>query len=274
MPTVQEITLAHDRFVTATVSAYKARLTELVAAATARTLAELARRLAVDAKGAILPTAANRRVLRGVDRIFTDALDAAGLPALNRAYAGQFSGSLPYLDQIIDQLSQQLATPLPPAREALDAEAKRTLAAQQASTVDSLNAVADAAAANAKRGALFGFAGLDFGELSATLARAFGKTTQQATVIADSSMMAFFRTANAQVFEEIQADEPGGKPLRYKYQGPLDKKNRVFCRHLLLVAKTYTRAEIDAMDNGAQPRPIFIWCGGIGCRHVFSLSPS
>lgn len=52
---------------------------------------------------------------------------------------------------------------------------------------------------------------------------------------------------------------------RYTYMGaPVDKVMRPFCRERYM--KTYTRAEIDAMDNG---QGLSVWESGGGwrCRH-------
>lgn len=272
MATVHEIVIAHDRYVTASVSAYEARLDELVAAATARTIAELSRRLTVDKSGAIAATASNRRVLRSVDDLFMSELEDAGFSALNRAYAGQFAGQLPYLDQILDKISDSLKTPLPDVRDVIRAEEKKTLAAQQASTVDSLEGVAQAVAAGAKRQAMFGFAGLKVADLAATLSKALGKTTAQAKTLADTGQVGFFRTATDQAFKVIEKDLPE-MTIRYEYEGPLDSLDRPFCRRLMEAKRTYTRAEIDAMNAGPnQPGPVFIFCGGWNCRHQLMVA--
>jgi hypothetical protein len=275
MATVHEIVIAHDKYVTATVAAYKTRLDELVRTATARTLAALAQRLALDKNGNIARTAANARVLKSVDTIFASEMDRAGYDALNAAYAGQFAGQLPYLDQILDQLSAQMKTPLPDVRDVLRGEDKRALAAQQSSAVESLSTVVDVVAAGAKRQALFGFAGLSVADLSATLAKAFGRTQSAAESIADTAQVAWYRTVTDQAFEAIEADLPQMK-LLYEYEGPLDKLNRPKCRlwmEQMIAGKRWTREDVDALDNGpGQPKPVKIYGGGIRCRHQIMLS--
>lgn len=50
----------------------------------------------------------------------------------------------------------------------------------------------------------------------------------------------------------------------FAYMGPADSKVRPFCaKHL---GKVYTRAELEAMDNGQLPNP-FLTGGGWNCRH-------
>jgi hypothetical protein len=52
----------------------------------------------------------------------------------------------------------------------------------------------------------------------------------------------------------------------FAYVGPVDQKLRPFCwKH---VGKVYTKAEIDALDNGQLPN-VFLTGGGYNCRHVF-----
>jgi hypothetical protein len=132
--------------------------------------------------------------------------------------------------------------------------------------------VVDVVAAGAKRQALFGYAGLSVTDLSATLAKAFGKTAALAETLADTAQVAFFRTATDRAFKAVEADLPQ-MVIRYEYEGPLDRITRKFCAHLILVAKTYTRAEIDAMNAGAgQPGPVWIYCGGMNCRHQWMIS--
>jgi hypothetical protein len=50
------------------------------------------------------------------------------------------------------------------------------------------------------------------------------------------------------------------------YVGPVDERLRPFCRGH--VGKVYTRAQIDALDNGQLPNT-FLTGGGWNCRHVW-----
>jgi hypothetical protein len=226
----------------------------------------------VDKNGTILGTAANTRVLKTVDTIFSAEMERAGFSALNRAYAAQFPGQLPYLDQILEQLGASLKVPLRNVRDVLGAEDKRALAAQQTSMVESLSTVVDVVAAGAKRQALFGYAGLGVADLSETLARAFAKTTAQAETIADSAQTGYFRAANDLAFKAIEADLPE-MVIRYEYEGPDDFLIRPWCKRLVESGKTYTRAEIDAMNAGPnQPGPVWLFAGGWNCRHGFQVS--
>lgn len=57
-----------------------------------------------------------------------------------------------------------------------------------------------------------------------------------------------------------------GPSQAFLYSGPVDLRTREWC--LDRVGKVYTRAEIDAMDNGQLP-DAFLTAGGYNCRHVF-----
>jgi len=270
MQPVKQIILRHDAYVTATVNAYTARLDEIVATATARTIADLQRRLALLPNGRIAPTAANTRILRKLDALFIEEMDAAGFGRLNNAYVSQFSGQIHFLDDIIENISAQMATPLPSVKQALNAADRRALAAQQASTVANLETVIDSVAALAKRQALLSMAGLPMRELAATLAGAFQKTAARATPLAELSQVAFYRTAADQTYRVIEEGLPSFV-IKYEYDGPLDSLNRIFCRRMCIesrAGKRWTRAELNALDSGkGQPKPVMIYGGGWGCRH-------
>lgn len=55
-----------------------------------------------------------------------------------------------------------------------------------------------------------------------------------------------------------------GPAQPFLYVGPIDDKTRDWC--LARVGKVYSRAAIDAMDNGQLPNP-FLTAGGWNCRH-------
>jgi len=273
--TVKEIILAHDGYVTATVNAYTHRLQDIVGIATARTVSELHRKLTILPDGTIANTPGNTRVLKGIAAIFQDEMDAAGFQGLNKAYAGQFSGQLPFLDQLVDKVGESLSHTFPDVKDALDAQDRKALAALQSSTVANLETVVDTAAAAATRQALFNVAGLSASDLAATLAKAFGATVPHAEAIADTAQVAWYRTASDRTYRAIESDLPGFK-IEYEYDGPLDSLNRRVCklwRQQSIAGKRWTREDIDKLDNGAgQPKPVMIFCGGIRCRHQWIVS--
>jgi len=54
-----------------------------------------------------------------------------------------------------------------------------------------------------------------------------------------------------------------------RYVGPLDRKTRPFCRHILTGIRVYTEGAIAQMDNG-QGIPVRETCGGYRCRHQWA----
>ena len=76
----------------------------------------------------------------------------------------------------------------------------------------------------------------------------------------DTQVSVFGRQVEALATADLGPEQP------YLYSGPVDLKTRQWC--LDRVGKVYTRAEIDAMDNGALP-DVFLTGGGYNCRHSF-----
>lgn len=69
------------------------------------------------------------------------------------------------------------------------------------------------------------------------------------------------------------ADLMAEQPV-WAYAGPLDRKNREFCRAVLLDGRVYTRQEIEQLNghpllHSYVPPNVFTYCGGINCRHVW-----
>jgi len=81
----------------------------------------------------------------------------------------------------------------------------------------------------------------------------------QIRTLYDTSVSIFGRQVEA-----LQAGDDPETP--FAYMGPADEKTRPFCRQH--VGRVYTRAEIDAMDNG-QIDNVFLTGGGYNCRHTW-----
>jgi hypothetical protein len=87
------------------------------------------------------------------------------------------------------------------------------------------------------------------------LSVAIDKELREAATLYDTTVSIFGR--------QIEAEKSTDTQL-YLYAGPVDGKTREFClRH---VGRVYTRAEIDALDNG-QTGSTFLTMGGFNCRH-------
>jgi hypothetical protein len=84
----------------------------------------------------------------------------------------------------------------------------------------------------------------------------------------DTAMAMYDRLA----FAEAGARQPSDR--RWAYDGPRDNKNRPFCAAVLDDRKTYSREEIEQLNQHPLlhryvPPNVRTLCGGYGCRHVF-----
>ncbi len=172
---------------------------------------------------------------------------------------------------MLDQLRAAVKTPLPEIT--LPASEQALLASQALSAREQLISVVEVAGSLIKRQALFSMGGFSFADLTIELGKQFKVARAQAVSLADTAIMTFYRTVNARGFDVIQRDLPK-QVLLYKYFGPKDVLNRPFCARLKAADRSYTRAEIDAMDNGLTPvGTVFTMAGGWNCRHLFILAP-
>jgi hypothetical protein len=260
---------AHDAKVDALTAAFERELHAVVTSAEALALADLRERLKLDDKGRIARTASNQRALRQVDDIFADAMRRAGYEELISVFVESFNGQLPYYREIISAISETLDRPL---SSALSAANEAALASQRISAVDGLHAAMESAAADAKRRALMSVGALEFNDLAQELATQFALSSTRAATLADTSIVMYYRTITDRGYKQIEEGLPIDS-ARYGYYGPLDKLKRTWCRkrrEATLAGKTWTRSEIEAMDNGQLPNP-FVTGGGYNCRDQWVL---
>lgn len=83
--------------------------------------------------------------------------------------------------------------------------------------------------------------------------------------VEESRLRTLYDTAISVFTRQVEAMKSTPDDV-FAYLGPVDQKLRPFCR--AHVGKVYTRAEIDALDNGQLPN-VFLTGGGYNCRHVF-----
>lgn len=71
------------------------------------------------------------------------------------------------------------------------------------------------------------------------------------------------------ILDRVAPNGEGIYALRYEYSGPLDNKNRTFCRDMLLFRKMYTYEEINTQLSNPDfgNYSIFDYKGSYGCRH-------
>jgi hypothetical protein len=208
----------------------------------------------------------NARTLRSITDIFEAEMERAGYGALARAFAEKFDVQVTIFHEILDLLSSAMKEKLEVKFSKADLD---YFAAQQSATVDSLEAVVGRVAAVAQTKSLFGIGGLKMADLAETLAQGLQKTLPEAVRIAETAVSVFYRTVADRGFQKVEAGLPGAA-IQYGYFGPNDKLTRPFCRHLLMSDRIFTRAQIEAMDNGQLPNP-FLTGGGYNCRHSWLL---
>lgn len=91
------------------------------------------------------------------------------------------------------------------------------------------------------------------------LAEAMDMEEAKARTLYDTAVSVFTR--------QVEAMKAKGDPEEvFVYVGPVDQVIRPFCA--AHVGKVYTRAQIDALDNGQMPN-VFLTAGGWNCRHTF-----
>jgi hypothetical protein len=260
---------AHDDYIESFVRGFERELRGLIASAQAHTVGELQKRLSITTRGVIDKSPANQRTLRKIDDLLADSMNRAGYRTLIEEFVNGFPGQLPFVDQMLDAISENLNTPL---QAALGKADQAVLASQQISTLESLNTVVEGVAALAKRRALMSVGALKFGDLVEQISTTFNRGVAEATTLAETSQVMFFRTATERAFRKIEDGLPEGA-VRYRYEGPRDKLTRPFCLRMLSrsASKPLTRDQIENLDNGQLPNP-FITGGGYNCRHQWVIT--
>jgi hypothetical protein len=104
------------------------------------------------------------------------------------------------------------------------------------------------------------FTGRDRADILADLADALDREVRSVQTLFDTLVSMFGRQVEAVHAEDLPENQP------FLFAGPIDSRTRPFC--LARVGKVFTRAAIDAMDNG-QLGNVFLTGGGYNCRHSF-----
>lgn len=257
----------HQEWTDALLSDFTAKLKPIVDGASSAVGSYLQGALAVT-EGVIDPTAANDAILSGIAARYESELADAGLPELIAEFTGSFPGQLPFLQETMDSITNALGR----APEKIDftAREKALLARAEVNASAKIDSVVRVAAEAASERALLSIAGLPFKDLVSEIATQTGRSITAATGWADTAVSMWYRTATDRAFQVIEDGLPT-EVHRYRYVDPLDKVTRPFCRHLLSAGKSYTRAEVDDMDNGQIPG-VFVSAGGFRCRHQWLLA--
>jgi hypothetical protein len=270
MPDSSEVRLAHlatthNAAIDALMAQFEAELKAIVGKASARTLSVLQGRLAL-AGGVIDRSPANQRVMRSLDAIFSQEMDAAGYDKLVQAFVGKFGEQFRYFRDVLDIVA-------PGKTVTFSGDDKAFFSSLQLNAADSLGAVVDIAGALAQQKALFSVGGPKMTDLAELLSDRLQQTLPAAARLADTAITVFYRSVSERGFAVVEKGLPLAQ-LRYRYWGPDDKLTRPFCRHLVESGKTYSREEIDLMNNHQFPvGTVMLTCGGFRCRHSWLMAP-
>ncbi|MDE2103015.1 MAG: hypothetical protein KGL39_37570 [Patescibacteria group bacterium] len=262
-----EVQQRHDDYINSLLAKFQRELESIVAAAQARTVAELRERLSVT-NGKIDRSIRNARVLRQLDQIFLDALDRSGYRHLLTELVNQFPGQLEFFQETLEILGNATKHGLPKIE--FGPRDLQVFADQGVSAKDGLQAVMEAIAARAKNRILMSVGGLSFADLAESLAQYLHRALPEAVGLAETATATYYRIMADRGYQLIEKDLPSME-ISYQYEGPYDALTRPFCRHLLQLGKSYTRAQIDLMNNGQIPN-VFISAGGWRCRHQWVIA--
>lgn len=97
-------------------------------------------------------------------------------------------------------------------------------------------------------------------EILQDLADALDRDEAHIRTLFDTQVSIYGRQVEDLATEDLGPQQP------FLYAGPIDDLTRPWC--LERVGKVFTRAEIEAMDNGQMPNPM-VTGGGWNCRHSF-----
>jgi hypothetical protein len=255
--------------ISAIVDRFNEELGSIVNKSIATSLHRLQGQIEEDDRGRVKITHRNQRALSRVDKLFLEEMDKNGFDALLLAFSGEFPATLPDFRKTYAMIGGAMQTELPEVR--FSASDQKVLVGQQMNARAAMRAAVKAAAEAARRDAMFSVGGMRYQDLVETLSAKLHKSVGEADTIASTAISTYYRTITALGYEKIE-DEIAGTPY-YRFSGPKDDLNRPWCAARLKARdknKTYTRAEIEQMDNGQLPNP-FLTAGGYRCRHQWTL---
>jgi hypothetical protein len=253
------------------ISTFDSGFTTVLQKAQVRVALALRSQLDLDDDGDILTTVANLRVIKALPTMFRQALDKAGYDDLVVNFLASFDGGLPIMDDILAQITNDYAVKVvkfTPEETKYFTEMKTGLA------ID-LEAGINTVAVQARRATMSSLGGTAFEDLTTDLAERLSISYGQSSTIAATGISTFYRTIADRGYQHIEGSlAKTNKQLEYTYAGPQDKLTRPFCTHLMHQAaagKTWTRAQIENMDNDQLPN-VFQTCGGFNCRHQWIVA--
>lgn len=205
----------------------------------------------ISEKGRVVSTAVNLGVARASARELQAALEEAG-------YTDLIAGALDVMGDLAKY--QGLGQTTVARVERAAAWSAETLDAFHDIKLRELISVSDAAIRRVEQTLLRGIVGAqDRAELLNEVVAELEISLPQARTIYDTALSEFSRVA-------VTSTATGQADEAFLYSGPIDGLTREFC--LERVGKVYSRAAIDAMDNGQLDNTL-ITGGGYNCRHTW-----
>ncbi len=262
----------HDGQITAETEAFERELAKLLSRAQLAVIARLASNLQL-VSGQIADTSFNRSQLRRVDQLLASELHTLGLEDLVTVFVSQYAGQVDWFRRILeDSLGKVDVAKV----FAFTQDDHSNLAIFQQHSALQIEELVAEAGRTARNRALLSIGATSPAELAHIIGNALDKTPGEAKVLAGDSISTFYRTVADLGFREIEKE--GGEPLRFKPVGPRDILNRPFCARMMKLGaegQTFTRAEIDVMNNGQAQwgkGNVFTAFGGFGCRHIWGMA--
>lgn len=259
----------HGEYMDSIIATFEKRLDLILEKARNAVVDDIASKLKVADDGTLIGGVANRNILARIDVLFRKEMKAAGYDNLVAAFVNQFPEQLPLLDDTLKELSSALGEAF--SRKTLLTPADyEKLANQQRLTLEGLRNTVSEVAGLAKERSMASYNGLRPAQLERLITKTFDTTSGRARTLANTGMAVWYRQATAFALDAVEKKTP----LEYTYDGPRDKLNRPFCADLkaaMAKGKTWTKPEIDAMDNGQLP-DVFRSGGGFNCRHQWRVA--
>ncbi len=253
----------HDRETQQAADDFHTKLERIIRTVERSLLTWLVVSLAVK-NGHVLSNAANLKVINSISDRVSDLMLTAGLNEALFEFNGNLQDQQGFFEQILTAsgYSEKLL---------FTAEEEKFFTAYRESKSQD---VITEALAIARRAALHGE--LSIGGLMEDLTQSVGEELStipgRLRTVASTALSMYYRTVADEGYQKIEAQTP----LRFVYMGPPanDPKIRPFCEKLMTkvsAGRTWTRAEIDQMDNGQLPN-VFVTCGGYACRHQWIMA--
>lgn len=255
-----------DERIEAISDTFQDELNRIVMQAQARTLSILQGGLTFKG-GTIERTAANRRALSSISKVFQNEMQAAGYPSLIQTFVGEWPGLNKYLQDTINAITATWRNPPPPMEFSPDD--LKLLVGKQVKSVAELRSVVTSLANQAQTKTLFSTGAMSFSQVTEILAKYTGKTIPQARTLAQTATTTFYRAMADRNYRAIEAAT--GEPAFFTYEGPDDQITREFCKKMLRRRRPLSREQIEALDNGQGLDPMTS-CGGYNCRHSWVLT--